>query len=105
MRRMMVFTLDAGMTQGALRQCAICAWGYIGGGARTAADAWMRHVSPTALQEARWPTNMERCWPSYATHPEGPRRPREALIAGNQAEAARRYGEATARDIAAKGVH
>ena len=31
MRRMMDFTLDAGMTQGALRQCAICAWGYIGG--------------------------------------------------------------------------
>lgn len=81
MRRMMIFTLDAGMTQAPLRQGVHCAWGYIGGGARadlrqtrrsacrvlnilatgtliadpqrrTSADAWMRHGSGTGSTES-----------------------------------------------------
>ena len=35
MRHMMIFAFGADMTHGALRQCAICAGGYIGGRART----------------------------------------------------------------------
>jgi hypothetical protein len=70
-----------------------------------------------ALQEARWHADRERCWRAFLRNAErilkASRGRRESLHADYQAEATQRYGEATARDmaasmrswIAAKAVH
>ena len=50
MRRMTKIAFDADTTQGALRQCDVCAWGYIGGRARTQSRA--RRATDPALSTA-----------------------------------------------------
>lgn len=58
----------------------------------------------TALQEARWQADRERCWRAFlrnaARVQAAPEAEREALLARYRAEAERRYGERTARDMA-----
>lgn len=70
-----------------------------------------------ALQEARWHVDREQCWRVFLHNAQrilaAPISRRAALLADYQAQAARRYGEATAQDmagtmhnwIAGKGVH
>ncbi len=71
----------------------------------------------TALREAGWCADRERCWRTFLRNAErvlqAPKAEREALLARYRAEAERRYGEATGRDMAAslrswvsgQGVH
>ncbi len=71
----------------------------------------------TALREARWHADRERCWRAFLRNAarvlQAPKAEREALLARYRAEAERRYGEATGRDMAlslrgwvlARGVH
>lgn len=71
----------------------------------------------TALQEARWQSDRERCWQGFLLNADliqkAPKNHREALLTSYQEEAGLRYGEATARDMAktmwhwiqARGVH
>ena len=59
----------------------------------------------TALREARWQANRERAWRAFLLNAErilaAPAAKHGALLTRYQAEAARRYGEATGRDMAA----
>lgn len=71
----------------------------------------------TALQEARWQADRERCWRVFLCNAqrilEAPAHDQDGLFTTYQVEAARRYGEATGRDMAqslrswvrAKAVH
>ncbi len=71
----------------------------------------------TALREARWDADRERCWRAFLRNAQrvlqAPTPEREALLGRYRAEAERRYGEATGRDMAlslrgwvlARGVH
>lgn len=57
-----------------------------------------------ALQEARWHAHREQCWRVFLVNAqrilEAPMHRRNEMLANYQGEASRRYGEATARDIA-----
>jgi hypothetical protein len=59
----------------------------------------------TALQEARWQADRERCWRVFLANAhrvlEVPRDRWEGLLMRFEVEAASRYGKATARDMAA----
>lgn len=58
----------------------------------------------TALREARWQADRERCWRTFLRNAArvlaAPEDEREALLAGYRAQAERRYGERAARDMA-----
>lgn len=58
----------------------------------------------TALQEARWQADRERCWRSFLRNAkrvlEAPPAQREGLLVRYQEEASRRYGERTGADMA-----
>lgn len=58
----------------------------------------------TALQEARWQADRERAWRAFLRNAErflaAPRQDWVGMLAQYQAEAAARYGGATARDMA-----
>ncbi len=58
----------------------------------------------TALQEARWQADRERCWRVFLANAkrvlQAPKAEREVLLARYRAEAERRYGERTALDMA-----
>ncbi len=58
-----------------------------------------------ALEEARWQADRERCWRAFLRNAarvlQAPKAEREALLGRYRAEAERRYGEATGRDMAA----
>ena len=57
-----------------------------------------------ALQEARWTLDRERCWRAFLRNAErilaAPGAKHGAMLAIYQAEAIRRYGESTGRDMA-----
>ena len=57
-----------------------------------------------ALQEARWTVDRERCWRAFLRNAErildAPGAKHGAMISIYQAEAIRRYGESTGRDMA-----
>ena len=71
----------------------------------------------TALKEARWQADRERCWRTFLRNAArvlaAPEAEREGLLAQYRAEADRRYGERTALDMAqslaswvrGRGVH
>ncbi len=71
----------------------------------------------TALREARWQADRERCWRAFLRNAarvmQAPRAEREQMLDAYRIEASRRYGEATGRDMAlslrgwvlARGVH
>ncbi|MBI4291287.1 MAG: hypothetical protein HY661_07410 [Betaproteobacteria bacterium] len=71
----------------------------------------------TAMQEARWQVDRERCWRAFLRNAkqilEAPAHQREKLLALYQFEATRRYGQAAGADMAgslrswikARGVH
>ena len=58
----------------------------------------------TALQEARWTLDRERCWRAFLRNAErilaAPGAKHGAMLSIYQAEAIRRYGENTGRDMA-----
>lgn len=58
----------------------------------------------TAIQEARWQADRERCWRAFLRNAErilsAPAHEHEGLLGRYQAETVRRYGEATGRDMA-----
>lgn len=58
----------------------------------------------TALKEARWQADRERAWRAFLLNAErvlrAPEAQRETLLIQYQAEATRRYGAATGRDMA-----
>jgi hypothetical protein len=70
-----------------------------------------------ALQEARWAADRERCWRAFLRNAqrvlEAPAHKRDVLLTLYQVEAARRYGQAAAVNMAcglrawvkARGVH
>lgn len=57
-----------------------------------------------ALQEARWTLDREKCWRAFLRNAErvlaAPGAKHEAMLSIYQAEAIRRYGENTGRDMA-----
>ena len=71
----------------------------------------------TAMQEARWQADRERCWRAFLCNAkqilEAPAHQRDKLLALYQIEATRRYGQAAGADMAgslrswikARGVH
>jgi len=58
----------------------------------------------TALQEARWEADRERCWRGFLRNAgrilEAPAHTRDALLGQYQAEATRRYGQAAGANMA-----
>jgi hypothetical protein len=58
----------------------------------------------TALQEARWQVDKERCWRGFLRNGqrvlEAPAHKRDALLTLYQVEAARRYGQAAGANMA-----